>query len=291
MDKGDIAAWVAALIAMGAAWIAMHNANSARTQAGAALKQAAEAEKARVAAEESAAEARKANEFAREKDAREQAERAAAEVAEASKVRVELRARSSLWVEVTNHGAQTVFDLALNKVVPSADPSWRWKFGSRAVRLGEIAPALQPEETKKWPVLFVSDTDEQKRFVGDSYDVTYSFTDGNGQRWRRSGDGAPERVADAVDSPPDKSQAPTAPTEDDIKFQLLDLIVERDHNHIPIDVPLLHEELGLDEVLVQQCLDHLHEEGLIRAMRGDDHVVAIEGPTPGGVRLVEGREL
>lgn len=52
MDKGEVAAWLAVLVAIGAAWIATHNANSAKTQAGAALTQAKEAKKTAAAAQE-----------------------------------------------------------------------------------------------------------------------------------------------------------------------------------------------------------------------------------------------
>ncbi|WP_285741295.1 hypothetical protein [Lentzea sp. NBRC 105346] len=283
-----MAAWVAALVAIGAAWIAMHNANSARSQAGSAMKQAAEAEKARVAAEESAAEARKANEFMREKDARERAERDAAEVAEARKIRVERTGGGGLWINITNHSTSQVFDLVLNSVVPVEDPSHQWRFNSRVFGLREVAPALYPGEEKRWPVEFVSPTGEMKRMVGNRYDIVFSFTDGSGQRWRRTNDDTPERVSSTLGYAPHESQASAAPTEHDIRFQLLSLIVDRKRSDTPIDVPLLPQELGLDEALVRRCLEHLHAESLIIAMRGDDGITAISGPTPGGVRLVEG---
>ncbi|MFD5831021.1 hypothetical protein [Lentzea sp. NPDC060358] len=60
MDKAAVAAWLAVVVAIGAAWIALLNANSARTQAGAATKQAEEAEKAREAAEAQVIHAQKA---------------------------------------------------------------------------------------------------------------------------------------------------------------------------------------------------------------------------------------
>ncbi|MFC3898572.1 hypothetical protein ACFOWZ_44495 [Lentzea rhizosphaerae] len=53
MDKGDVAAWVAVLVAVGAAWIAVHNANSARRQADAAEASLRQAKRQAEAAEQS----------------------------------------------------------------------------------------------------------------------------------------------------------------------------------------------------------------------------------------------
>ncbi|NGY63410.1 hypothetical protein G7043_31255 [Lentzea sp. NEAU-D13] len=54
MDKGDIATWVAALVAIGMAWIALHTANSAKRQANAAEQALAQARRSASAAEEQA---------------------------------------------------------------------------------------------------------------------------------------------------------------------------------------------------------------------------------------------
>lgn len=208
MDKGEVAAWVAAFVAIGAAWIALHNANSARRQADAALKQAAEAEKARKAAEEqvvearrsaaaaedSAAEARKANEFAREKDEREQAEQYESAVAEASRVRADFDPSASFMLIVNNHGERPIFDLDVESVI-STDGTWIWQVDPHMPTVPGYLTAIPGKESRIITMVRTDNSASSDGLFVAEYNITFSFGDGSGRRWRRTNNGRPQQVA------------------------------------------------------------------------------------------------
>ncbi|MFD9703867.1 hypothetical protein [Lentzea sp. NPDC059081] len=216
MEVGDVAAWFAAGIAIIAAVIAMSNANSAKTQAGAALKQAAEAQKAREAAEAqvrvaeasvdqakrsaeaaeaSADEARKANDFEREKYERERADQDAKAITEAGRVRAHADLTGGvLWVFIANHASETILDLDVESVIATGG-AWRWQIDEKV----QLAPGYLQAISPGARVQLCMRLSDGYSMVGDSwsfakYDIAFSFTDSNGQRWRRVNDGAPERV-------------------------------------------------------------------------------------------------
>ncbi|NGY63411.1 hypothetical protein G7043_31260 [Lentzea sp. NEAU-D13] len=288
MDAGDVAAWVGAPISVGAAFISLIAVNYARKQAEIAQGALAQARRSAKAAEESAAETRKANEFSREKDTRELAERDAAAVAEASKIRVTRHGGGELRIDATNHSTAKVFDMCLMSVVPIDEPDHQWFHNPRVASRPAVVAVVNPENHARWYVNFRSPTGGVRPLVGNGYDIVFRFTDGSGQRWQRTNDDVPERVDSTVIETRHASQAAAAPTEEDTRFQLLSLIVERKRSGTRIEVSVLHEELGLDETLVQRCLAHLHAEGMIIAMRGGDRVAAVQGPTPGGERIIDG---
>ncbi|RDI35388.1 hypothetical protein [Lentzea flaviverrucosa] len=288
MDAGDVAAWVGAPISVGAAFISLIAVNYARKQAEIAQRALEKAGRSAKAAEESAAEARKANEFSREKDTRELAERDAAEVAEASKIRVTRHGGGELRVDARNHSTAKVFDVCLVSVMPVDEPDHQWFHNPRITSRPDVVPVIKPEGLARWYVNFLSPAGEVRPVVGNRYDIVFRFTDGSGQRWQRTNDNVPERVESTAVETPHASHAAVAPTEEDIRFQLLTLIVERKRSGTRTEVSVLHEELGLDEALVQRCLVHLLTEGMIIGLGGDDRVVAVQGPTPGGERVIDG---
>jgi hypothetical protein len=299
MDVGDWIAAVAAVIAAGSMCVALFQASEARKARQAAQVQAAaakdaaeiaeagvlQARRSAEAAEESAGEARKANELMRQKDERELSEREAVAVAEASKIRVDWSGGAVLWVAITNHGDQPIFDLVLEDVVVLDDPTWQWKFSPRVAGSPEVIAVVTFGKKKRWPIVFTSNSREEMGAVGERYSVTFSFTDSNKQRWCRRNDNEPEKITSSrID---DEPQSIAAKSDRVLHLEILTLIGDRETRNDPINVFDLPDELISEDAVIQSCLRSLLEGGLIEALTGDDRVLSVHGLTPAGWREVE----
>ena len=116
------------------------------------------------------------------------------EAAQARLVFVELSGMGGLAVHVTNQSSTAVSYVQLDDVRAEENPVLTWRTNPRVIGQQTVREVLTPGESAKFFVEFADEDGNLVRFAGQSYAITYSFTDASGRRWRRTGNDEPTRT-------------------------------------------------------------------------------------------------
>lgn len=157
------------------------------------------AEKAASAAQASADEARKANVLTQAQHDLEKATEAAAALARARKVHIEVSGMGGYRVHVLNGSDEPFHNLELENFVRVDRPSWTWRINRNVAGATSTYNRIDPGKEKAGFIIDLLNEDGTPQpfdLSGNEVEVTISYTDVDGQRWRRVGAGDPQPVHD-----------------------------------------------------------------------------------------------
>lgn len=172
--------------------VAIWQALEAKKARKAAESQASSSERSAVAAEEQVVLAR--TEVERERLAREEQESAQARL-----ILIDVRGFGGLGVEVANHSLLPVTKLEIEKVIYIEHPDLPWKVNRLVTGARAEHEQLVAGGSVTVPVVFTGADDSLVRGGNGTYEITISFNDASGKRWRRTGAGDPVRATEQPD--------------------------------------------------------------------------------------------
>jgi hypothetical protein len=99
-------------------------------------------------------------------------------------------------VEITNHSTLPVTKIEIENVVHIERPDYPWRVNRRVIGAQASRENLAAKTSMTVPVEFTNAAGELMRVGVGSYEITISFTDAAGRRWRRAGSDNPQPLPD-----------------------------------------------------------------------------------------------